>query len=597
MRKVLNIFMIIFTIISATSITTIGARGAVPLSISKENFPDAYFRNYIKKNFDMDSDCKLNYEEKSNIVNIHIEDTRTASLEGIQYFFNLEKLEIYNINYAGFNDLTSIDLSNNSKLTYLDLEFLNKLEKIDLRYNTELFDLKLSGCTSLTELDLTYNKSLTTLYIWGCEMLEKVKLNSYDKLSSLFIEDSSLVDITKCKSLVNLSIKISQPSLDLSDFTKLASLFVHNSTGKKLIDLKLDNNKALEILYLYNCDGLETIDLANNTNLTELEISSCNSLKKLDLKNNKKIKRLHISNCDLLKNIDISNNKLLSEIDNFSNVDTWNIYVPSVSVKKDGVNCTLKWSKCAYVDYYQVYKAGSKSGTYKKVATTTGTSKSFKRTTTAYYKVRSVFYKPGNSSGVKLYGKFSNVDKVSKYVVPSQPVLKITTDGSKCTLKWEKCTNAQGYQIYKASTQSGTYKKVASTTSTSKTYERTSTSYYKVRSYRNNEDGMTYSKFSSIQKVAKYSKPSQPTINSNPTYTSTQYTIKWSKCSNVDGYQIYRATNPDSSYKKVATTTGTSKSFKITNKGVYYYKVRSYRKNGNENVYSKFSKPILVLNY
>ena len=70
--------------------------------------------------------------------------------------------------------------------------------------------------------------------------------------------------------------------------------------------------------------------------------------------------------------------------------------------------------------------------------------------------------------------------------------------------------------------------------------------------------------------------------------------IKWKKVKGADGYQIYRSTKKKKGYKCVQTITKGStlswKDTKVRNGKNYYYKMRAYKKNGKNNVYTKYSK-------
>ncbi|MBR3706881.1 MAG: fibronectin type III domain-containing protein [Firmicutes bacterium] len=62
--------------------------------------------------------------------------------------------------------------------------------------------------------------------------------------------------------------------------------------------------------------------------------------------------------------------------------------------------------------------------------------------------------------------------------------------------------------------------------------------------------------------------------------TQTSVTISWDKVKNADGYEIYRKTGKDGTYKKIKTiTSGKTVTYKNTGLTVgkkYYYKVRAY---------------------
>lgn len=70
-------------------------------------------------------------------------------------------------------------------------------------------------------------------------------------------------------------------------------------------------------------------------------------------------------------------------------------------------------------------------------------------------------------------------------------------------------------------------------------------------------------------------------------------TVKYKKVSGVTGYQIYRSTSKNGTYKKVATRSqskaGTYTNSKLASNKTYYYKIRTYKTVGGKNYYSSFS--------
>ncbi len=71
-------------------------------------------------------------------------------------------------------------------------------------------------------------------------------------------------------------------------------------------------------------------------------------------------------------------------------------------------------------------------------------------------------------------------------------------------------------------------------------------------------------------------------------------TISWKKTGNaVDGYQVYRATKKNGTYKKIVTTKKLSVVNKRTDQGkTYYYKVRGYKKIDGHTVYTPWSEKV-----
>ena len=69
--------------------------------------------------------------------------------------------------------------------------------------------------------------------------------------------------------------------------------------------------------------------------------------------------------------------------------------------------------------------------------------------------------------------------------------------------------------------------------------------------------------------------------------------LTWSKVAGAKGYEVYRATGRNGTYKKVATTNRTSYQDKNLSSGkTYYYKVRAYKRKGNKTVTGKLSSVV-----
>ena len=80
--------------------------------------------------------------------------------------------------------------------------------------------------------------------------------------------------------------------------------------------------------------------------------------------------------------------------------------------------------------------------------------------------------------------------------------------------------------------------------------------------------------------------------NVKATKHSGNITITWNKVAGADGYQVYRATSKNGTYKKMLTTSKTTyKNTSVVSGKTYYYKVRAYNKyNGFSDVQEIFGK-------
>lgn len=106
--------------ITAVSVTAFVLGFKVP--ITEKYFPDENFREYVKR-FDTDGNGFLSQNERDAVTEIDALRMEITSVKGIKYFQNLEKLS------CGYNDLTKLDVSKNTKLTYIDCSY-NDLKKL-----------------------------------------------------------------------------------------------------------------------------------------------------------------------------------------------------------------------------------------------------------------------------------------------------------------------------------------------------------------------------------------------------------------------------------------------------------------------------------
>lgn len=100
------------------------------IEINKSNFPDDHFRNWLLEMIDTDKDGYLS-NELLEITQLNLEGLQIQTLEGVNFFKNLTKIEVQN------NELKELDVHELKKLAYLDVSS-NQLSKIDLSQNSEL---------------------------------------------------------------------------------------------------------------------------------------------------------------------------------------------------------------------------------------------------------------------------------------------------------------------------------------------------------------------------------------------------------------------------------------------------------------------------
>ena len=243
------------------------------VTIDNTNFPDANFRTVVKK-FDTNQDSSLSDTEIAAVKKINCSNKGITNLKGIEYFTSL------NILWCTDNQLTALDVSENTALTKLNCCF-NKLTSLDVSKNTALTILECNA-NRLTSLDVSKNTALTEL---NCSINELTSLDvsKNTALTILYCNDNQLtsLDVSKNTALISLSCVCNQlTSLDVSKNTALQIL---NCNYNQLTVLDVSKNTALTGLKCRN-NQLTVLDVSKNTALTDLECRD-NQLTSLDVSN------------------------------------------------------------------------------------------------------------------------------------------------------------------------------------------------------------------------------------------------------------------------------------------------------------------------
>ena len=248
-------------------------------------FEDDIFKAYCLSRFDADGDGNVSLAEAYAADSICIYAENLKSLQGIEYFVNIQRLE------CSGDSLTSIDISHNTALVRL-LCCGTQLASLDVSNNTELNSLGCSG-NKLTSLDISNNVALTSL---SCSdnQLKSLDISNNTALTGLFCDNNQLtsLDVSNNTALTRLECDDNQlTSLDIRNNTALKILSCY---GNQLTSLDISHNTALTQLMCYT-NQLTTLDVSNNTALTRLECED-NQLMTLDVSNNTKLRRLWCNN-------------------------------------------------------------------------------------------------------------------------------------------------------------------------------------------------------------------------------------------------------------------------------------------------------------
>ena len=254
-----------------------------------------------------------------------------------------------------------------------------------------------------------------------------------------------------------------------------------------------------------------------------------------------------------------------------------NYKLTAPSVKTDYLISTgkpyIKWAAVAGASKYEVYRSGSKDGSYTLLGTTTATNYTDNKANAGYiyyYKAKAV-----NANSIK--SDYSATVAATCHC--ARPVVKpdylIST--GKPYIKWTAVSGASKYYVYRSGSSNGTYKYVGTTTATNYTDNKANagyTYYYKVKAVSKVSSGANSYYSVVIGATCHCARPSVKITTSNGSPRLT-----WNAVAGANKYEVYRATSKNGSYTKMFTTSNLSYTNTSAKAGTtYYYKVKAVSK-------------------
>ena len=192
--------------------------------IDEEHFPDEVFREYVKT-FDSDSDNVLSEKEIQKVIDIQVQGTEIRSLEGIECFPYLQKLNCNAI------EISTLDLTKNLELKELYCAGFNEPEGTF----QELHELKLGNKPDLEIFNCEWS-NLGQLDVSFCPNLKKLWCGA-TKISNLDVSKNLKLEFLSCG-------ETAISGLDVSKNVLLKELYC---AGAELLWLKIGDNNNLEI--------------------------------------------------------------------------------------------------------------------------------------------------------------------------------------------------------------------------------------------------------------------------------------------------------------------------------------------------------------
>ncbi|ARM74538.1 cell wall surface anchor family protein [Listeria monocytogenes] len=306
-------------------------------------FPDDKFASEVAAAFEMQATDTISEEQLATLTSLDCHNSSITDMTGLEKLTGLTKL------ICTYNNITTLDLSQNTNLTYLEcnsnkltnldvtpltkLTYLNcdtnKLTKLDVSQNplltylncarNTLTEIDVSHNTQLTELDCHLNKKITKLDVTPQTQLTTLDC-SFNKITELDVSQNKLLNRLNCdtnnltKLDLNQNIKLtfldcSSNKLTEIDVTPLTQLTYFDCGINPLTELDVSTLSKLTTLECIQTDLLE-IDLTHNTQLTNFKAEGCRKIKDLDVTHNTQLYSLDCQGAGITE-LDLSQNPKL----------------------------------------------------------------------------------------------------------------------------------------------------------------------------------------------------------------------------------------------------------------------------------------------
>lgn len=247
----------------------------------------------------------------------------------------------------------------------------------------------------------------------------------------------------------------------------------------------------------------------------------------------------------------------------------------------------LTWDRVPGAMQYEIYRAESKDGKFEKTYSVTGTSytnTSAKAGKKYYYKVRAI-------NAVGKAGKFSEV--VYRVCDLPQPVLKRSNvaDTGKVKISWDAIDGAAKYEVYRATSENGSYKKLGTAKGTSyvnNSAEAGRLNYYKVKAIHEKKSSADSALSEPVSRCCDFARPTVKV----KLYDGVPK-LSWARLDGAPQYEIYRASGSSGEYKLLTTTKKISFVDSTAKSGrTYSYKLRAV--NGTAAAASAYSAVVSI---
>lgn len=267
-----------------------------------------------------------------------------------------------------------------------------------------------------------------------------------------------------------------------------------------------------------------------------------------------------------------------------------------VSQKLNTLDSMISWDSIENANEYEIYRSvNNKEETlYKRLKETSFIDSSLEIGSTYSYRVKAIY---SSDDEVLLKSDFSSIKdiKIKSFLNKFEINVNQVKNEAAINVTWSKQDNADGYNIYKYDPSKKDYllyKTIVGTNFVDTNVKINDSFYYKVSSYKINnnkiiESELSDNKYANIKNPL--STPSSPVLKQ--AYSKSGVTLKWDVVVNATSYQIYKYNSRLDKYVLFKTTTTNSflDEDPKTNQ-TYCYKIVAVRNSYGKNIFSTISK-------
>jgi len=265
------------------------------VEINPTNFPDESFRTAIMEWANTDGDNTLSDEELAAVITWELHDVE--NFKGLEYFTSLETIWIGLLWKEGPLNATNLDLSALKNLWRIGIGGYN-ITSFDVSANTKVTDLEIADCPKLASIKAPANVEEFTFT--NLPSLASVDFSLYKKLWKIAFRNVGVqdFDFSSHPAIASINLYGSEEELYTLNSINVAGcpeLYEISFEWTKTQSIRLKNLQKLYALAVNNCEtALIAVEdmpelggiTCENSDIKELNIKSCPKLTGIDCNNN-----------------------------------------------------------------------------------------------------------------------------------------------------------------------------------------------------------------------------------------------------------------------------------------------------------------------